>query len=206
MYSDSAVLKLRIVKEDDALALAGIYKYYVENTAVSFEYIPPDEEEFKRRIKEKVKEYPYIVAESDGVVVGYAYASRFLPRPAYIHSVETTVYVRKDFHGNKVGKYLYLALEKLLKLQNVISLNACIACADVIDDTLNNDSMLFHSCMGYRYVGRFNASGYKFSRFYDMIWMEKLISEPECPCDEFIPFEMISAEANHVLEDFVSGL
>lgn len=206
MYSDSAVLKLRIVKEDDALALAGIYKYYVENTAVSFEYIPPDEEEFKRRIKEKVKEYPYIVAESDGVVVGYAYASRFLPRPAYIHSVETTVYVRKDFHGNKVGKYLYLALEKLLKLQNVISLNACIACADVIDDTLNNDSMLFHSCMGYRYVGRFNASGYKFSRFYDMIWMEKLISEPEYPCDEFIPFEMISAEANHVLEDFVSGL
>ncbi len=201
MNLENIRIKLRIVKAEDASALAEIYRYYVENTAVSFEYIPPDEEEFKRRIEEKIKSYPYIVAECDGVVVGYAYASRFLPRPAYIHSVETTVYVRKDFRGNKAGKSLYLALERLLKLQNVISLNACIACADIIDDTLNNDSMLFHSRMGYRYVGRFNSSGYKFSRFYDMIWMEKLISEPQCPCEEFVPFEMISKEADSILAD-----
>lgn len=206
MKSQMVNLKLRLVKKEDAKALAEIYKHYVENTAVSFEYIPPDEAEFKRRIDEKIKSYPYIVAECNGEIVGYAYASQFLPRPAYIHSVETTVYVRKDFHGNSVGKSLYLALEKLLAIQNVISLNACIACADVPDETLNNNSMLFHSRMGYRYVGRFNASGYKFSRFYDMIWMEKLISEPMCPCADFIAFEQVLDEAKDILAEFNSLL
>lgn len=206
MKSENKNLKIRMVNVDDASALAQIYKYYVENTAVSFEYFPPDEAEFKRRIKEKINDYPFIVAEYNDTVVGYAYASRFLPRPAYIHSVETTVYIRKDFHGNKAGESLYSALEKLLKRQNVISLNACIACADIPDETLNNDSMLFHSRMGYRYVGRFRASGYKFSRFYDMIWMEKLISEPHCPCGDFIPFRQIINDFGDILSETESLL
>lgn len=206
MNTEKNKLSLRLVEMTDAKALAEIYRYYVESTAVSFEYIPPDEEEFKRRIEEKINTYPFIVAEYNGIVVGYAYASRFLPRPAYIHSVETTVYVKKDFHGNKAGKCLYNALETILKLQNVISMNACIACADIPDDTLSNDSMFFHSRMGYRYVGRFKASGYKFSRFYDMIWMEKVISDPQCPCPDFLPFNKISDDARLILSEFHSCL
>ncbi len=199
-------LILRLATPADAEALSFIYKPYVENTAVSFEYIPPDKEEFRKRIEEKVKEYPFIVAEFGGEVSGYCYASQFMPRPAYKHSVETTVYIKESFHGKGIGKNLYLALEKLLSLQNIISLNACIACADVPDETLNNNSMIFHGRMGYRYVGRFNASGYKFGRFYDMIWMEKLIVEPKAPVADFIPFPQVSDEALSILSELNSLL
>lgn len=194
-------LLLRFVRKDDAYALSEIYKPFVENTAISFEYIAPDAKEFEKRITEKTSEYPYIVAEYRGDVVGYAYASQFMPRPAYKHSVETTVYIKNGFHGLGVGKLLYLALEELLRLQNVLSLNACIACADIPDETLNNNSMLFHSKMGFRYVGRFNASGYKFDRFYDMIWMEKLISDPTEPFDDFIPFSDVTLKAQRILSE-----
>lgn len=204
--SNNKSIFLRLVKLEDAETLAQIYKPYVENTAVSFEYTAPDKAEFERRIKEKISTYPYIVAEYDGEIVGYCYASKFLPRPAYIHSVETTVYIKKDFHRGGVGKTLYLALEKLLALQNVISLNACIACADKDDETLNNNSLHFHSAMGYRYVGRFNASGYKFGRFYDMVWFEKLIAEPVAPFGEFIPFSQLLSEAQAVLSEINSRL
>lgn len=192
---------IRIANENDAYSLSQIYKPFVENTAISFEYLPPDAEEFRRRIIEKIKNYPFIVAEYRGEVVGYAYASEFLPRPAYKHSVETTVYLKDNAQGKGIGKKLYLALEKLLKLQSVLSLNACIACTDAPDEILNNNSMMFHSSMGYRYVGRFNASGYKFNRFYDMIWMEKLIAEPDTPFAEFKPFCSVLDEAEKVLSD-----
>ena len=198
-------LKLRIATQYDAEELSLIYKPYVEKTAVSFEYIAPDENEFKSRIQQKLSKYPYIVAELDGELVGYAYVSEFLPRAAYIHSVETTVYVKEGFHGKAVGSELYKALESILRLQKVLSMNACIACTDNPDETLNNNSMLFHSKMGYRYVGRFNASGYKFGRFYDMIWMEKLIAEPEVPFDDFIPFPEILPEAEMILSK-INGL
>ena len=192
----------RFAHSDDAEQLSHIYKPYVENTAVSFEYVAPDAEEFRKRIEEKIKEYPFIVALIEDRIVGYCYASQFMPRPAYKHSVETTVYIDKDFHGKGIGRSLYFALERILELQNVISLNACIAFAHIPDVTLNNNSMMFHSRMGYRYVGRFNASGYKFGRFYDMIWMEKLITNPECPVGEFLPFGSVFDKAQVVLSDF----
>jgi len=194
-------INIRLVRLSDAQALSLIYKPYVENTAISFEYTAPDSKEFERRISEKVNNYPYIVAELSDEVVGYCYASEFLPRPAYMHSVETTLYIKEGFHGKGIGKILYSALESLLRLQNVLSLNACIACADVPDETLNNNSMLFHSKMGYRYVGRFNASGYKFGRFYDMIWMEKLISPVSIPFEEFLPFSDILPDAERILSE-----
>lgn len=190
---------LKIATVDDAEALAAIYKPYVEKTAISFEYIAPDVGEFKNRISAKLKEYPFIVAVYAGEAIGYTYASEFLPRPAYKHSVETTLYIKQGFHSTGVGRKLYMALEELLKRQNVLSLNACIAYADVPDYTLNNNSTLFHSKMGYRYVGRFNASGYKFDRFYDMIWMEKMLTEPVVPFAAFIPFPDIMTEAECVL-------
>ncbi len=192
---------LRLVRNSDAEALSQIYRPYVENTAVSFEYTAPDAKEFENRIIQKSREYPYIVAEYGGEIAGYCYASQFLPRPAYKHSVETTLYIKKELHGRGIGRTLYNALERLLKLQNVLSLNACIAYADLPDETLNNDSMTFHSKMGYRYVGRFNASGYKFARFYDMIWMEKLISHPVEPFGEFVVFSEVLTEAEQILSE-----
>lgn len=190
---------IRLVRLEDANELSEIYKPYVENTAVSFEYLAPDAKEFERRILEKIHTYPYLVAEVDGEIAGYCYASSFLPRPAYSHSVETTLYIKEEFHGMGIGKMLYLKLEELLKLQNVVSLNACIAYAHNPDETLNNISMLFHSKMGYRYVGKFNGSGYKFDRFYDMIWMEKLILPIDRQIEDFLPFSTVLSKAHELL-------
>lgn len=193
------VLSLRVATAIDAEKISSIYKPYVENTAISFEYIPPDAKEMESRITSKTRNYPFIVAEYNGEIAGYAYASPFLPRPAYIHSVETSVYVDMSLRAKGIGKALYAALEEILKLQNVLYMNACIAVTHNPDETLDNNSMDFHNKMGFRYVGRFNNSGYKFNRFYDMIWMEKLLREPKEPFDDFRPFSTLKDSISPVL-------
>ncbi len=202
MCEISKNINIRLVTPEDALVLSEIYRPYVENTAISFEYIAPDESEFRQRINSKSGEYPFLVAEYEGEVAGYAYASAFLPRPAYKHSVETTIYLRQDLKGKGIGRKLYEALSELLRMQNVLSMNACIAVTSKPDSTLTNASADFHSHMGFRYVGIFNSSGYKFGRFYDMIWMEKLILTPTEPFADFVPFSEIKAKANRFLSDF----
>ncbi len=127
---------LRIATEDDAEKLLNIYGYYVENTAITFEYEVPSVEEFQGRIRRILREYPYLVAEEDHKLVGYAYASRFHERKACDWAVETAIYVDKDVRKQGIGKKLYEALEKALALQNVISLNACIANLLVEDEYL----------------------------------------------------------------------
>ena len=153
------------------------------------------------KISAKIEQYPFIVAEYNGRIAGYAYASAFLPRPAYIHSVETSIYLDMNFKAKGIGTALYKALEEILKIQNVIYMNACIAVTHTPDESLDNTSMFFHNKMGYRYVGRFNCSGYKFNRFYDMIWMEKELTEPKEPFDDFLPFPAIKDRADEILAE-----
>ena len=160
---------------DDAEELLAIYAPYVRDTAVSFEYVVPSVEGFADRILQISAKYPYIKAVEDGRIIGYAYANTFKGRKAYDWSVETTVYVRKDAKRNGTGRRLYECLEQSLRKMGVLNMNACIASAKVDDAFLTNDSMYFHSRMGFTEVGRFHNSGYKFGRWYDMIWMEKMI-------------------------------
>ena len=160
---------------DDAEELLAIYAPYVRDTAISFEYVVPSVEDFTDRILQISEKYPYIKAVEDGKIIGYAYANTFKGRKAYDWSVETTVYVRRDAKRNGIGRRLYECLEQSLKKMGVLNMNACIASAKVDDAFLTNDSMYFHSRMGFTEVGRFHNSGYKFGRWYDMIWMEKMI-------------------------------
>ena len=160
---------------DDAEELLAIYAPYVRDTAVSFEYVVPSVEDFADRILQISAKYPYIKAVEDGKIIGYAYANTFKGRKAYDWSVETTIYVRGDAKRNGIGRRLYGCLEQSLKKMGVLNMNACIASAKVDDEFLTNDSMYFHSRMGFTEVGRFHNSGYKFGRWYDMIWMEKMI-------------------------------
>ena len=160
---------------DDAEELLAIYAPYVRETAVSFEYDVPSVEKFADRILQISAKYPDIKAVEDGKIIGYAYAKTFKGRKAYDWSVETTVYVRKDAKRNGTGRRLYECLEQSLMKMGVLNMNACIASAKAEDEFLTNDSMYFHSRMGFTEVGRFHNSGYKFGRWYDMIWMEKLI-------------------------------
>lgn len=170
-------IKIRIATKQDAAELLEIYRPYVEKTAISFEWEVPTVQEFERRIEEKLEKFPYLVAERNDEIVGYAYASTFIGRAAYDWAVETTIYVREDQKRTGVGRDLYEALEKALALQNILNLNACIGYPEVEDEYLTKNSVQFHAHLGYRLVGRFYKCGCKFGRWYDMVWMEKLIGE-----------------------------
>ena len=161
----------------DAERLLEIYTYYVRETAVSFEYDPPGTEEFIGRMKTVMEKYPYLVVEDDGRVQGYAYAHEFVGRAAYAHSCELTIYLDKDSRRKGYGMALYKALEKNLKEAGIKNLYACIGDPDPEDEYLTKDSEKFHEHMGFIKAGDFHNCGYKFGRYYNMIWMEKIIGE-----------------------------
>jgi L-amino acid N-acyltransferase YncA len=175
-------LIIRLATPADAKELLEIYKPYIKDTAITFEYDIPSVSDFADRITQTLKKYPYLVAIADGRIIGYAYASPFKARAAYDWAVETTIYLGPDFQGKGYGKRLYYALEDVLRKQNILNLNACIAYASVEDIHLNNTSALFHERLGYTKVAHFTQCGYKFGTWYDMIWMEKLLgSHPDNP-------------------------
>ena len=171
------MIKIRIATEQDAAGLLNIYAPYVEKTAITFEKEIPSPEEFAHRIRRVLKKYPYLAATMDNEIVGYAYAGAFQERAAYDWAVETSIYVAMDKRRMGIGKKLYEALERALKAQNILNLNACIAYPREEDAYLTKESAYFHEHMGYRLVGEFDRCGYKFCRWYNMIWMEKHIGE-----------------------------
>ncbi len=171
--------EIRLVNVDDAEKLLGIYAPYVEKTAITFDYEVPTVDEFRHRIQTIGSRYPYVVAELGGEIVGYAYAGVFKDRAAYDWSVETTIYVKEGFHGLGIGQLLYEDLERRLKERGIRNLYACVAYVEEPDEYLTNQSVLFHERLGFMICGRFHSCGFKFDRWYDMVWMEKRISEGE---------------------------
>lgn len=171
------MIEIREAKEADAAGLLAIYTPYVEHTAITFEYEVPTLEEFTDRIRQTKTKYPYLVAKQDGKVLGYAYAGQFHAREAYAWAVETSIYVDESCKHTGIGGKLHAALEKALKEQGFLNMNACIAYAPKEGEYLTNNSVEFHAHLGYRMVGQFYQCGYKFGRWYDMVWMEKLIGE-----------------------------
>lgn len=196
----SAVISIRMATEADAEEIRAIYSPYVTDTAVTFEYDVPSAAEFSRRIRNTLQRYPYLVAWDGERVVGYAYASAFHERAAYQWAAETTVYLRQDCRGKGLGKKLYLALENILKRQNMINLNACIAYTAVGDAHLDNASAAFHERLGYSRVARFTKCGYKFGVWYDMIWMEKLLGAHPATPDPVIPLPEIQRSKTDLFE------
>jgi phosphinothricin acetyltransferase len=187
-------IQIRTAAPTDAAELLKIYRPYVEGTAISFEYETPSVEEFEQRIRDILARYPYFVAETEAGIVGYTYAAEFKWRPAYDWSVETTIYLKETCKGQGIGRQLYEALEEALKRQHILNANACIAVTDTEDPYVTNDSMHFHEHMGYQLVGRFHQSGYKFHRWYDMIWMEKMLGEHTAGNERPIPFSELMTD------------
>ena len=182
---------IRNVTADDAERLLEIYAPYVENTAITFEYDVPSLEEFRSRIEHTLEKYPYFAAERSGRIIGYAYAGAFHARKAYERSAEASIYIDMTERRTGAGRMLYEALENALKMQNVLNLYACIAHTDIPDEHLDSCSEGFHAHMGYHTAGTFRKCGYKFGRWYDMVWMEKFIGEHNEMPDEFIPFPLV---------------
>ncbi len=193
-------ISITMATEADAEELLKVYASYVTNTAITFEYEIPSVAEFSQRIRNILQRYPYIVAVEDNHIVGYAYASAFKERAAYSWAVETTVYLKQDSRGKGLGRKLYVALEDILKRQNIINLNACIAYTADEDAYLDNTSSVFHEHLGYTKVAHFTKCGYKFSTWYDMIWMEKIIGEHSGKPEPFIPITKIQAISKNILD------
>ena len=181
-------ISIRFAKPEDAKELLKIYAYYVTDTAISFETEVPSEEEFKLRIEEVLKSYPFIVACKDDEILGYAYLHSFVGRKAYELSAETTIYLNPDKKKMGIGKKLYSVLEDIAKAQNITNLYSCIGYVDKEDEYLNNNSVQFHEHTGFRMVGKFENCGHKFGRWYHMVWMEKIIGE-HGEIREFLKFE-----------------
>lgn len=171
------MLDIRNARLDDAERLVEIYDYYVKNTAITFEYETPSVEEFKTRMANTMRRYPYLVIESDGIVMGYAYAGAFVGRSAYDWACEMTIYLAHDAQKQGLGRKLYTEMESILKQMGILNLYACIGYPKAADEFLTKNSAEFHTHMGYRVVGEFHNCGYKFGHWYDMIWMEKIVGK-----------------------------
>ena len=151
--------------------------YYVQYTAISFEYETPALDEWKARMARTMSRYPYLVIEQDGVIRGYSYAGAFVGRAAYNWSCEMTIYLDHNVQKRGMGRMLYEAMEQALKEMGILNLYACIGYPDEDDEYLTTNSADFHAHLGYTKVGTFHKCGYKFGRWYHMIWMEKIIGE-----------------------------
>ena len=199
-------LKIRIASEEDAQALLALYAPYVEHTAITFEYEVPSAEEFRGRIRETLQKYPYLVLEVDGAPAGYAYASPFHARPAYDWAVETSIYVGEQYRGIGAGRLLHDHLEEALRLQGIRNMNACIAYPREEDEYLTKNSVEFHAHLCYRLVGEFYQCGYKFGRWYDMVWMEKLIGPHEVPAVPIRWFPEVREQTEAMLAQYAQNI
>ena len=168
-------VRVRVAGPGDVPALLAIYAPYVERTAITFECEVPSEEEFAARMRAVQARHHYLVAERGGEPVGYAYAGPFVGRAAYDWAAETSIYVDMACRRQGVGGALHTALEGVLREQGILNMEACIAVPVEPDEHLTRNSQEFHAHMGYRLVGEFERCGCKFGRWYDMVWMEKII-------------------------------
>ncbi|MCM1386583.1 MAG: GNAT family N-acetyltransferase [Bacillus sp. (in: Bacteria)] len=170
-------ITIRSANIQDAADILKIYEYYVKETAISFEYDVPTLDEMKARITKTLRKYPYFVAVQNNRIIGYAYAGAFIGRAAYDYSAELTIYIDKDSRNSGAGRKLYEALEDALQKMGITNLYACIGYPDAEDEYLNFNSANFHAHMGFTKCGEFHKCGYKFGRWYHMIWMEKIIGQ-----------------------------
>ena len=194
-------ITLRIATPDDASALLAIYAHYVQHTAITYEYDVPTLADFRARIAHTLEMYPYIAAERNGELIGYAYTSAFHARAAYKWSAETSIYTRLDCHGLGLGRRLYDVIERISRAQNIVNLNACIAYPETEDEYLTKNSVQFHEHIGFSYVGEFHNCAYKFGRWYNMVWMEKSIAEHISTPAPVVPFpEMDKAVLAEILQ------
>lgn len=167
-------LSLRLAQPSDAGAVAAIYAPIVADTVISFELEPVSADEMAGRIDATVPTLPWLVAEQDGAVVGYAYAARHRARPAYRWSVEVSVYVDDTARGNGVGSRLYTDLLAVLTEQGYVNAYAGI--------TLPNPaSVALHTSLGFDPVGVFRGVGYKFGAWRDVGWWQRRLAGPHAP-------------------------
>jgi L-amino acid N-acyltransferase YncA len=171
---------IRLATERDAEQIAALYAPYVTDTVISFESEPPTADEMRRRIRDTLERYPWVVCERQGRVLGYAYAGAHGSRAAYRWSVDVSVYVREGAHRTGVGRALYTSLFAALDLQGFYNAYA--------GATLPNPASVgLHEAMGFRSVGVYRGVGYKMGAWHDVGWwhlpLRERVADPDPPAD-----------------------
>ncbi len=165
-------MTIRFATPADAAALLRIYAPYVRNTTISFEYQVPSVDEFAERIQTIQQQLPYLVAEADGRVLGYAYAGRHRDRMAYQWSVDTSVYVHPDGHGRGIARHLYTRLFDLLRQQGYYNAYAGVTLPNLPSEN-------FHRAMGFAHIGTYPQVGYKMGAWHDVAWFRLTLQPHE---------------------------
>jgi L-amino acid N-acyltransferase YncA len=173
-------LCIRLATESDAGQIQAIYAPFCSSTPVSFELEPPTVEEMRFRIAKILEQFPWLVCEGDGEILGYVYASRHRERPAYQWSVDVTVYVAEQHRRKGLGHALYTSLFEILRLQGFYHAYAGITLP-------NAGSIGLHEAMGFQPVGVYRAVGFKCGGWHDVGWwqleLQPLAASPEAPRD-----------------------
>lgn len=160
---------IRRAEPCDAQIISEIYNWYILKTTATFETEVIDQLEMRRRILEKLTTHDWLVAEVSGRVVGYAYYGVFRPRPAYAHTVESTIYLSKGSIGKGLGTLLYSTLIDSAAKKGFLELIGVIALP-------NAASVKLHTKLGFREVGRLEGIGRKFGSYIDVAFWQRGMS------------------------------
>ncbi|WP_346882134.1 N-acetyltransferase family protein [uncultured Algibacter sp.] len=159
---------IRPLHINDAEALLAIYNYYVLNTAATFDIEPLTLNKFLEKLNSIAADYPFIVYEEDNKILGFAYASKFRPKPAYNYTVEFTVYVKHTEHGKQIGAKLYSKLLELVKETDAHTVLGVLTIPNVA-------SIKLHEKFGFKQVANLEAVGKKFGKWHNVgIWQLRL--------------------------------
>ena len=177
-------MRIRHATPDDAPQIAAVYAPFVERSHVSFEERTPSAADMRERIASYTEKYPWLVAEENGEVLGYAYACAHRSRAAYRWSVDSAIYLREDARGRGIGKALYSELFRILKLQGFRNVYAGIALP-------NDASIALHRALGFTEVGIYRSVGYKDGAWRDTWWWQlPLNSGDAAPKEPLAPGEI----------------
>ncbi|MFL5489691.1 MAG: GNAT family N-acetyltransferase [Gemmatimonadaceae bacterium] len=172
---------IRVAGIDDAAGIADVYAPAVLERSTSFELEPPTPDEFASRISTVLEKFPWLVCESAGECIGYAYATAHRDRAAYRWSVDTAVYVSDRAHRRGVGTALYVSLFGILSRQGYRNAYAGITLPNPASEGM-------HLRAGFALVGIYKHVGYKFGAWHDVAWFERSILPPEKDPREPVPF------------------
>jgi L-amino acid N-acyltransferase YncA len=162
---------VRPAREADLAAVTAIYREHVLHGSASFEIEPPDLAEMERRRAAIVDAgLPYLVAQVDGAVAGYAYAGPYRPRPAYRFTVEDSVYLAAGMQGRGLGRALLAALIEACREAGRRQMIA------IIGDSANRASIGLHAALGFRHVGTLTDVGFKHGRWLDSVVMQRALA------------------------------
>lgn len=171
-------MRIRLATRDDAAAIADIYAPYCTNSSITFEIEPVTANAMAERITKLGEKFPWLVAEENGSVIGYAYSAPHHERAAYRWSSNVSVYVDDRFHRRGIGRTLYESLFKVMRLQGFVNAIGGITLP-------NPPSVALHESLGFQLVGVYRQIGYKLGAWRDVGWWQLPLSndssEPRGP-------------------------